>query len=75
MPEDARLLDLVVRWEELREADQNVAVEELCRECPELLPALRQRLQALGEVNAVLAGAQLDRVAFGKPGIRQRQSA
>ena len=55
MTDDARLMDLVVRWEEFREAGQTLAVEELCRACPELLPALRERLQALGELNAVLA--------------------
>src|SRR5262249_23637588 len=42
--EDSRLLEMVVRSEELRAADQTLAVEELCRECPELLPALRARL-------------------------------
>ena len=55
MQEDARLLDLVVRWEELRESGKSVTAEELCRDCPELLPALRERLQALGAMDAVLA--------------------
>jgi predicted Ser/Thr protein kinase len=56
MPEDSRLLELIVRWEDLRESGQPIDVDELCSECPELLPALRERLQALGAVNAVLAG-------------------
>ncbi len=60
MPEDALLLDLVVRWEESREAGQTLSLEELCRDCPELLPDLRERIQALDAMNAVLAGAKTD---------------
>ncbi len=55
MPEDSRLLEMVVRWEECREAGRTVALEELCRDYPELLSALRHRLRALGLLNAVLA--------------------
>jgi Protein kinase domain/Cache domain len=56
MPDDDRLLELVVCCEELREAGQSINIEEVCRECPELVPALRARLQALGAMNAALAG-------------------
>jgi hypothetical protein len=55
MADDDRLLDLVVSWEERRDAGQSVDLEEMCRDCPELLPALRERLQALGSLNAALA--------------------
>ncbi len=55
MPESDRLLDLVVLWEELHEAGTPVPIEELCQDCPELLPALRKRLKALGALDAVLA--------------------
>ncbi len=55
MSDDDRLLDLVVRFEELREAGQTVNIQALCQECPELESALRERLQALGELNAALA--------------------
>jgi hypothetical protein len=55
MADDDRLLDLLVRWEELREAGHAVDIQELCRECPELVPGLRERLKALGDVNAALA--------------------
>ena len=54
MSENDRLLDLVVLWEELHEAGTPVALEELCRDCPELLPALRERLKALSGLDAVL---------------------
>jgi hypothetical protein len=55
MADDDRLLELIVRFEELREAGQTVDIAELCQECPELEQALRQRVQALGELNAALA--------------------
>jgi hypothetical protein len=54
MTDDDRLLDLVVSWEERRDAGDSVDLDELCRDCPELLPALRERLQALGSLNAAL---------------------
>ena len=54
MADNDRLLELVVRFEELREAGQTVDIADLCRRCPELEPALRERLQALGELNAAL---------------------
>jgi len=49
MPETdgSRLLDLLVRWEDLRDAGQEVTAESSCADCPELLPALRERLNAL----------------------------
>lgn len=39
---------LVQRWQKLREQGETVAAEVLCRDCPELLEPLRQRLAALG---------------------------
>jgi Protein kinase domain len=55
MPENDRLLDLVVLWEELHEAGKPISIEELCLDCPDLLPALRKRLKALGALDAMLA--------------------
>ena len=55
MTDDDRLLDLVVAWEERRDAGQSVDLAELCRDCPELVPALRERLQALGALDAAMA--------------------
>jgi serine/threonine protein kinase len=56
MPEtdESRLLDLIVRWEELRDAGQVVTAESLCADCPELLPALQERLNALRAVDGAL---------------------
>jgi serine/threonine-protein kinase len=47
MPLNTRVLDLLLRWEEGREQGQSLTPEELCRDCPELLPEVRQRLQQL----------------------------
>src|SRR5262249_55913473 len=55
VPDESRLLELVVRWEELRQAGHGPSAEQLCADCPELLPALQERLAALQAVNAVLA--------------------
>jgi serine/threonine protein kinase/tetratricopeptide (TPR) repeat protein len=44
---DARLDQLLNRWEELRAQNQNVSAEDLCRECPELLPELKLQIEAL----------------------------
>jgi serine/threonine protein kinase len=44
---DARLDELLDRWEEQREQNEDICLEDLCRECPELLPQLKLRIQAL----------------------------
>src|SRR5262245_51244667 len=53
---DARLGDLLLRWEELQEQGQTVSAEELCQDCPSLLEPLRQQIQALRAIDAVLDG-------------------
>ncbi len=57
MADDSQLLDLVVRWEEMRAVGQSLSAEQLCRDCPELVPALRLRLEALRAMNAALGKA------------------
>jgi WD40 repeat protein/predicted Ser/Thr protein kinase len=54
MSDDVHLSDLLLHWEELREQGQTVAPEELCRDCPELLEPLRQQIQTLQAMDAVL---------------------
>jgi predicted Ser/Thr protein kinase len=49
------LLELLLRWEELSQAGSSSPAEQLCADCPELLPALRERIAALQAMNAVLA--------------------
>ncbi len=62
---DSRLAELMVRWEELRQAGQcTPPPEQLCQDCPELLPALRQRLQALHAVDSGLDSSTVERGAL-----------
>jgi serine/threonine protein kinase len=41
------LLDLLLRWEELKHRGQELSVEELCRERPDLKSELEKRIKAL----------------------------
>jgi predicted Ser/Thr protein kinase len=66
--DESRLLELVLRWEELRQAGQGPPAEQLCKDCPELLPALQERLEALQAMNAVLAAGEKPRGADSAPG-------
>jgi serine/threonine protein kinase len=57
---DSRLEELLRRWKDLRQAGSRVPTpEQLCQDCPELLPAVRQRLQAL-QAEAGLDSATVD---------------
>jgi serine/threonine protein kinase/tetratricopeptide (TPR) repeat protein len=47
MSDDPRLPDLLLRYEELIAQGQKATPEALCRDCPELLPEFRRRLDAL----------------------------
>jgi hypothetical protein len=53
---ESALADLVSLWQQRRAEGQTVTPDELCRERPELLPQLEQRIMAL-ERMAELAGA------------------
>jgi serine/threonine-protein kinase len=57
MPVDSRIDQLLSRWEHLREQGEGVSAEQLCADCPALLPEVRRRLQALGAVDRVLETA------------------
>jgi serine/threonine protein kinase/tetratricopeptide (TPR) repeat protein len=56
-PDETRLLDLLVRWEELRRQGQEVTVVELCADYPELAAGLRKRLAFLRDMSALDAGS------------------
>ena len=45
--DDDLLLDLLMRWEELRNRGQAVSVEDLCRDRPQLRDELAKRIKAL----------------------------
>jgi WD40 repeat protein len=46
--------DLLLRWEELRQQAQSLSAEDLCRDCPEHLEAVRHRIQVLRQVYQAL---------------------
>jgi predicted Ser/Thr protein kinase len=58
-------LELILRWEELRDSGQAPSAEELCADCPELLPRLRERVEALKAMNAVLTDGETGSFAIG----------
>jgi serine/threonine-protein kinase len=57
MSGDPRLSDLLLRWEELRDQGRPATVEDLCRDCPELVETLRRKVQALEAMDSVLCPA------------------
>ncbi len=53
MANDSKLLDLIAGWEAARETGTPVSPEELCADCPELVPAVQSALIRLYGTNAV----------------------
>jgi hypothetical protein len=51
---EARLSELVLRWEELNRRGQPVSAAELCADCPELLGDLEERIRALVDLAPLL---------------------
>lgn len=51
---DPRIIELVIRYEELREQGRPATPEDLCRDCPELLDELRKNLLGLQEVDQLV---------------------
>jgi tRNA A-37 threonylcarbamoyl transferase component Bud32 len=56
MSQNNRLFDLIVEWEDRHNAGREASPEELCRDCPELVEPLKERLRAMAGINAVLEG-------------------
>src|SRR5947209_17030055 len=52
MPGDARIDELVSRWEELRSRGEEASVEDLCRDDPDMLSTLRLLIARRGGVSA-----------------------
>lgn len=50
---DARLADLLLRWEQLRAKGQTISPEELCRDCPDLLEELVKGMRALQTIHTL----------------------
>ncbi|HEV3256485.1 MAG TPA: protein kinase [Gemmataceae bacterium] len=54
MSTTTRLSELLLRWQELKREGQDLAAEELCADCPELIEDLRQQMQALESMESLL---------------------
>jgi serine/threonine-protein kinase len=50
MTDDDRLAELLLTWEERYQRGDDVPAAELCRECPDLFPALVERIELLRRV-------------------------
>lgn len=50
------LLELVDRWADAHERGEQLSPEELCRDCPELLPQLQQQVAMLQAMDARVTG-------------------
>ena len=78
MKSDDRLEALLLRWEELAEGGEDVSVEDLCHDCPELAEELRRRIEALREMDwlgGLQGGPQMPAPGGGlaiSPGRRRR---
>jgi serine/threonine protein kinase len=62
MADDPQILEMLLDWEEGRRHGRPVSPEDLCRECPELLPRLRDRIRLLISLDTAL-----DLSAFEEP--------
>ncbi len=51
---DDRLMELLAEWEERQLDERPMTAEQVCRQHPELLPQLRQAIEKLGQVDALL---------------------
>src|SRR5580704_10098576 len=52
-PED-RINSLLLRWQEHQEQGQDISAAQLCHDCPELEPRLREEIRFLHHMNALL---------------------
>jgi hypothetical protein len=52
---EARIEKLAQRWKDLQDTSQNISVEVVCADFPELLPAVRDWLAKFGKMEAFLA--------------------
>src|SRR5262245_23775450 len=47
LSESRQVTELLLRWDEQREQGHVLTAEQLCRDCPELLPEVRRRIEPL----------------------------
>src|SRR5215471_14026730 len=65
LPTDERVFDLLARWEELRQCSQEIPVEMLCRDCPELIAGVQRAIEDLLAWQPLLDGPQAGTVGEG----------
>src|SRR5438309_2756970 len=54
MAASTRIVDLIVRWQDLRAQGQAITPDELCAESPELLDEFQRRLQELASLASMM---------------------
>jgi serine/threonine-protein kinase len=60
MPVDPRIVDLLVRYEELREAGQAVTPEDVCADCPELLEGVRRGIRRIDRLDRLIGQTEME---------------
>jgi hypothetical protein len=60
MASDADITELLLRWEEAREAGRALSAEDLCRDTPECLEELRRRIRVLEGFSPLAAPVPAD---------------
>jgi hypothetical protein len=56
VPDDRRIEDLLLQWEDAREHGRNLSALDLCPDRPELAPELARRIAALLRLDSTLDG-------------------
>jgi hypothetical protein len=54
VPTEDRLIELLLRWDELRRQGRDPSAVELCADCPELVDELRRRIEVVRGMEPVL---------------------
>src|SRR5262245_46565892 len=57
MPTNTRLHELLLQWEQMKNEGRPIAADELCRDCPELIETLQQKIRALETVDRIFVSA------------------
>ena len=63
MSANSRLNELLARWQVLHDQRQPASAEELCHDCPELIEALRQKIEVARAMGALFGGASSESTA------------
>ncbi len=73
-PNEDRLGELLLRWDELRRQGRDLTAGELCTDCPELLQELARRIEAVREMDSVLASEETQRRSTSLGGVSKGAS-